>query len=114
MPFPVFSIQQTARAITNITSSEKPFLSLRPGGTACPGLASSHQDLGTPLPRVKALVLKAGVEGPSPVQEAAAVPCTNPAPQPVLKGILCGSHCLVHIADLGQGHLAYDLWWSRM
>ena len=30
----------------------------------------------------------------------------------MLKGVLRSSHGLVHIADLGQGHLADDLWWS--
>lgn len=51
--------------------------------------------------------------GLSPVQEPAPVPCTDLPPQSILKGILSGSHCLVNIADLGQGHLADDLWWSR-
>lgn len=49
----------------------------------------------------------------SPVQEPAPVPGTDLPPQSILKGIFCSSHCLVNIADLGQGHLADDLWWSR-
>lgn len=49
----------------------------------------------------------------SPVQEPAPVPGTDLPPQSILKGIFCSSHCLVNIADLGQGHLADNLWWSR-
>lgn len=49
----------------------------------------------------------------SPVQEPAPVPRTDLPPQPVFKGILCSSHCLVNITDLGQGHLADDLWWEQ-
>lgn len=51
--------------------------------------------------------------GLSPIQEPAPVPCADLPPQSILKGILSSSHCLVNVTDLGQGHLADDLWWSR-
>lgn len=47
--------------------------------------------------------------GLTPVQEAATVPRADLPPQSVLKGVLCSGHGLVHIADLGQGHLAEGL-----
>ena len=47
--------------------------------------------------------------GLAPVQEAATVPRADLPPQSVLKGVLCSGHGLVHVADLGQGHLAEDL-----
>ena len=50
--------------------------------------------------------------GLSTVQEPASIPCTDLPPQSNLKGTLSGSHCLVNIADLGQGHLADDPWWN--
>ena len=49
----------------------------------------------------------------SPVQELAPVPRADLPPQSILKGIFCSSHCFVNIADLGQGHLADNLWWNR-